>query len=142
MDKLYTFIYEKNKINVIMDKNMNIYFMANEVATSLGYKDANKTISKKLHKKYKRSYKELKKELNINLKKNERELHSMTTFITESGLYKLVLGSKQQNAIKFQEWIIDDVLPNLRKKGSYIIKKDIMHTVQKLIKKNNNKTIE
>lgn len=63
----------------------------------------------------------------------------MTIFLTEAGLYKLVLGSKQKDAIKFQEWITDDVLPNLRKKGSYIMKKEMMDIMKQLIEKNKKK---
>ena len=39
--------------------------------------------------------------------------------INESGLYKLVMRSNKPIAQKFQEWVCDDVLPNIRKKGEY-----------------------
>jgi prophage antirepressor-like protein len=41
------------------------------------------------------------------------------TFLTEPGLYKLILRSDKPEAIKFQEWICEDVLPTLRKTGQY-----------------------
>jgi prophage antirepressor-like protein len=41
------------------------------------------------------------------------------TFLTESGLYKLIMRSDKYEAIKFQEWICEIVLPSLRKTGQY-----------------------
>lgn len=46
-----------------------------------------------------------------------------TTLINESGLYSLVFGSKLSTAKAFKRWITHDVLPTLRKTGSYHIKK-------------------
>ena len=45
-----------------------------------------------------------------------------TLLIDESGLYKLVLRSNKPEAEKFQDWICDEVLPSIRKTGSYGIK--------------------
>lgn len=42
-------------------------------------------------------------------------------FINESGLYSLILSSKLPNAKKFKKWVTSDVLPTIRKKGSYSI---------------------
>lgn len=40
-------------------------------------------------------------------------------FLTESGVYKLVFKSRKPNAEAFTDWIADEVLPALRKTGSY-----------------------
>lgn len=40
--------------------------------------------------------------------------------ITESGLYKLILRSRKPEAIAFQNWITQEVLPTIRKTGGYI----------------------
>lgn len=40
-------------------------------------------------------------------------------FLTESGVYKLVFKSRKPNAEKFTNWVTDEVLPALRKTGSY-----------------------
>lgn len=40
-------------------------------------------------------------------------------FLTESGVYKLVFKSHKPNAEQFTDWIVDEVLPALRKTGSY-----------------------
>lgn len=41
------------------------------------------------------------------------------TAINESGLYSLVLRSKLPNAKKFKKWVTSEVLPSIRKTGSY-----------------------
>ena len=40
-------------------------------------------------------------------------------FINESGLYSLILSSKMPNAKKFKHWVTSEVLPAIRKTGSY-----------------------
>ena len=40
-------------------------------------------------------------------------------FLTESGVYKLIFKSKKKEAEKFQDWVTDEVLPQIRKTGSY-----------------------
>ena len=42
-----------------------------------------------------------------------------TSWICEAGLYKLVLKSKAKNAEVFQDWVCEEVLPSIRKAGSY-----------------------
>lgn len=42
-----------------------------------------------------------------------------TNFITESGLYAVILRSDKPNAKKFRKWITSEVLPSIRKTGSY-----------------------
>ena len=44
-------------------------------------------------------------------------------FLTESGVYKLIFKSHKEEAERFQDWVTDEVLPTLRKTGSYTIKK-------------------
>ena len=40
-------------------------------------------------------------------------------FINESGLYSLIMRSKKQDARQFQQWVTKEVLPSIRKNGSY-----------------------
>lgn len=42
-----------------------------------------------------------------------------TTIINESGLYSLVLSSKLPKAKAFKRWITSEVIPSIRKTGSY-----------------------
>jgi prophage antirepressor-like protein len=42
-----------------------------------------------------------------------------TWFVTESGLYAVILRSDKPNAKKFRKWVTSEVLPSIRKTGSY-----------------------
>ena len=42
-------------------------------------------------------------------------------FLTESGVYKFIFKSNKEKAEEFQDWIADEVLPSIRKTGSYTI---------------------
>ena len=44
------------------------------------------------------------------------------TVINESGLYSLVLSSKLPNAKAFKRWITSEVIPSIRKHGTYTMK--------------------
>lgn len=43
-----------------------------------------------------------------------------TNFITESGLYAVILRSDKPNVKKFRKWVTSEVLPSIRKNGGYI----------------------
>lgn len=45
------------------------------------------------------------------------------TFVNESGLYSLIFGSKLSTARQFKRWVTSEVLPAIRKTGSYVAKK-------------------
>ena len=44
--------------------------------------------------------------------------------ISESGLYTLIMRSNKPEAKRFRKWVTSEVLPALRKTGSYSVKKD------------------
>ena len=46
-----------------------------------------------------------------------------TNFITESGLYAVVLRSDKPTAKKFRKWVTSEVLPSIRKTGAYSMAK-------------------
>lgn len=43
------------------------------------------------------------------------------TYVNESGMYSLVLGSKLESAKKFKHWVTSEVLPAIRKSGTYSV---------------------
>lgn len=49
-----------------------------------------------------------------------------TNFITESGLYTVILRSDKPNAKKFRKWVTSEVLPSIRKNGGYIAGQETM----------------
>lgn len=89
------------------------WFVGKDIAEVLGYSDPSATISKKC--KYKR------KEM-ISHCQNGKVVKTQTTLITEGDLYRLIIGSKLPSAQKFEEWVMDEVLPEIRRTGGYIDK--------------------
>lgn len=55
-----------------------------------------------------------------------------TNFITESGLYAVILRSDKPNAKKFRKWVTSEVLPSIRKTGGYEIPKSTSGQIQLL----------
>ena len=43
------------------------------------------------------------------------------TFVNEDGLYDIVLDSRKPKAKKFRKWITSEVVPSIRKTGSYSV---------------------
>lgn len=46
--------------------------------------------------------------------------------IPEADVYRLVFRSKLENAEKFQDWVMEVVLPSLRKDGGYVMNQENM----------------
>jgi prophage antirepressor-like protein/transposase-like protein len=60
-----------------------------------------------------------------------------TIFINESGLYSLILSSKKEEAKVFKKWVTSEVLPSIRKNGSYISKKLVEYNKDEMKKYKN-----
>ena len=45
--------------------------------------------------------------------------------ISEAGLYSLILGSRKPEAKPFKRWVTHEVLPSIRKTGSYSLQKQV-----------------
>lgn len=56
--------------------------------------------------------------------------------INESGLYAAIFGSKQENAKKFKKWVTSEILPSIRKTGSYSAPKTVPEQIQLLAQGN------
>ena len=46
-------------------------------------------------------------------------------FITEGDVYRLIVHSKLPSAERFEKWVFDEVLPTIRKHGSYLTKEKL-----------------
>lgn len=53
---------------------------------------------------------------------------SNITIVSESGLYKLVMRSDKPEARAFQNWVTREVLPAIRKDGSYVLGEEKVRT--------------
>ena len=52
--------------------------------------------------------------------------------INESGLYSLVLSSKLPTAKRFRHWVTSEVLPSIRRSGSYVLSKKESEQIRRL----------
>ena len=43
-------------------------------------------------------------------------------FISEQNLYRVIFQSRKEGAIRFQDWVFNEVLPSIRKTGSYSVR--------------------
>lgn len=64
------------------------------------------------------------------------------TLINESGLYALIFSSKLESAKRFKRWVTSEVLPTLRKTGSYQIKPLTTQEQIQLIAQGNSELVE
>lgn len=90
------------------------YFCASDVAKSLGYAKPNNAISTHCRSTLKQG---------IATKQGN---YSEMIFIPEGDVYRLIMKSKLPSAEKFESWVMDEVLPTMRKTGGYINNVDLM----------------
>ena len=117
------FKYEATELPVIKYED-EIWFKAVVVATILKYTNQRKAIRDHVDPEDKRKLSELMSKSKRNesfrlktdpLKGNEGN----SLYLSESGLYSLVLRSKLESAKVFKRWVTSEVLPSIRKTGRY-----------------------
>lgn len=90
-----------------VETNGKILFCGKDVATALGYSNPTKAVT--MH------CKGVSK-VGIPTKGGNQKLN----FISEGDIYRLVVSSKLPEAEKFETWVFDEVIPQIRKTGGYI----------------------
>ena len=112
------FKYEVTELPVIKYED-EIWFKAVVVATILKYTNQRKAIRDHVDPEDKIKLSELmsksKRNKSFRLKGNEGN----SLYLSESGLYSLVLRSKLESAKEFKRWVTSQVLPSIRKTGRY-----------------------
>jgi len=93
-----------------IEKDGEPWFIGREVAGALGYSDTAQAV--KLHCKYMEILKKVQGTL---LEIPPRGLQ----IVNEYDIYRLVMRSKLPDAEKFQDWVVEEVLPSIRKTGAY-----------------------
>jgi prophage antirepressor-like protein len=48
--------------------------------------------------------------------------NTKSNFVNEPNLYRVIFQSRKEEAVKFQNWVFNEVLPSIRKTGSYSLK--------------------
>lgn len=106
MNALLAYQFEEAPVRVVMIAG-DPWFVANDVATVLGYRDAHNMAR--------------------NLDDDEKGTHIVSTLggdqslaiISESGLYAAIFKSRRAEAIRFRRWVTGEVLPSIRRSGRY-----------------------
>jgi anti-repressor protein len=101
----FVFLKTKHKVRVVIAKHGKPWWVAKDVCIVLGL-DSSQT---------------------RRLADDEKGLYSIhtpgvlqkVTVINESGLYSLILASRKPEAKAFKKWVTSEVLPSIRKTGSY-----------------------
>lgn len=99
--------FENYQIRIITDEQGEPWFVASDVAAVLGYAQTNNM-----------------NKLIDEDDKNKRVLqiggnYVNQSLINESGLYQAIFGSTKLEAKRFKRWVTSEVLPSIRKTGSY-----------------------
>lgn len=84
------------------------WFVGKDVATILGYSNVRDAV-----------YKHIDEEDKLRMQIADAGQKRDVTFINESGVYSLVFSSKLPQAKAFKRWVTSEVLPAIRKTGSY-----------------------
>lgn len=83
-----------------------LYFVGTDVAKALGYNNPRDAVSRHCKGVVKHDT------------PTSSGIQSMS-YINEGDLYRLIMKSKLPSAEKFESWVMDEVLPTIRKTGSY-----------------------
>lgn len=88
------------------------WFAGIDIAKSLGYANPTRAVIMHVDEEDKRIE-------GMSREAQNGTLVTRIALINESGLYSLILGSKLPNAKRFKHWVTSEVLPAIRKTGSY-----------------------
>lgn len=86
------------------------WFVGKDAARALGYANPRDALAKHVPKKYKKD--------GVAIRDSMGRLQS-PTFISEPGLYRLIFRSALPAAEEMFDWVCEEVMPSLRKTGSY-----------------------
>jgi prophage antirepressor-like protein len=120
------FNFKNNKIRTILIEN-EPWFIVKDISDILGF-SSKSTMSN--------AFKELEKDELSSFKMNLDNLQVREfKIVSESGLYALIMRSRKPVAKPFQKWVTREVLPQIRKTGSYSISKTDEADLDKLKKR-------
>jgi len=108
-------------------------FSAFEVARILGYENPHEAVSDHCVKQFTLKYKEVGDSVVLEANKIKGlSTHNGITLIKEADLYRLILRSRLESAVLFQDWVCEIVLPTIRKTGSYSLNQNALEVQTKL----------
>ena len=111
--ELVSFTYSNTIVRTQVTDGGEPLFCANDVCAILGYANARDAVATHVD----TNYDVAKRDIIDSLGRTQS-----ATFVTESGLYALIFGSKLESAKEFKRWVTSEVLPSIRKTGRYEVK--------------------
>lgn len=96
------------EIRAMTAENGEVFFVGKDVATALGYSNTRKALHDHVDDEDK----------GVTKRDTLGGIQNLTV-INESGLYSLILSSKLEQAKAFKRWVTSEVLPQIRRTGSY-----------------------
>lgn len=110
---LTTFNFNQVNVRTVTDEQGNPWFVAADVCAVLEIRNVSDAVS--------RLDDDEKADIGItDTSSNGVTQKRNVTTINESGLYSLILTSRKPEAKAFKKWVTAEVLPSIRKTGSYI----------------------
>ncbi|MGH1886900.1 phage antirepressor [Enterococcus avium] len=106
MNQPQIFNFEQNEVRTFLE-NDTPYFVANDVAKTLGYKNPSKATNDHCKK-------AIETWGNDSLGRRQK-----FKIIPESDVYRLIIKSNLPSAEKFESWVMEEILPQIRKHGMY-----------------------
>jgi prophage antirepressor-like protein len=126
----------ENNILIIFDKDNNIWFCFKDVLKSLGYSDIKHTYNSNIISEFNKSKFE-----NLQvvwLTTPPANFQKKTLFINESGLYEVLNRSKKDIAKIFMNKYFQEIMPEIRRNGQYILNKNDKNKLDELNNKLDN----
>lgn len=111
MNTLSVFDFGEESVRTVIDESGEVWFIAKDVTKILGYENSSRTIRD--HCKKAKSLNSLAYTVSV------ETLPGNTLVISESDVLRLVIKSRLPAAEKFENWVFEEVLPQIRKTGSF-----------------------
>ena len=121
---LTSYNFHNSDIRVVQNDKGEVLFCLADVCASLNLAQSNKTANQ-----IKEEFGST--ELNSALLKDANNHGQQCTMITEPQLYFVMMRSNSKIAREFRQWICNEVLPEIRKRGAYVAKSENKEPVTK-----------
>lgn len=125
--KLRYRIFNDTSIRMVLDDKKDVWFVADDICKLLGYtQSTSKVISVHCNKVTdSEDVIEGETELAHKIMVDTNGGKQAMIAINEPDLYRLIMRSRMPDAVKFERWVVEDVLPSIRKTGKYAVKRKL-----------------
>lgn len=119
MSNLINLSFENQSVTTAIDGNGEILFRASELATALGFGNPRQAISTHVDNDDIQKLEIVCDVQELDGTSNKARKTQKVNFVNESGMYALIFGSTKDEAKRFKRWVTSEVLPSIRKTGTY-----------------------